>query len=104
MADPARPPFYRYAAKFLLAILGAVIGATATITAAVADDRVTTQEKWSIASAIFLGLGITYGVYKVPNDYGRPERVLSPRETDRLAAVRSARRHPSPRLPPEDRQ
>lgn len=65
--SPAAPPFYRYAAKFLIALATAIVGMSATILAAVDDDHITGKE-WA---AIVLGvLALLYGpaaVYAVRN-------------------------------------
>jgi hypothetical protein len=65
----ARASWPAYAAKTLLALAVAVVGAAATITAALADGHVSAQEAWAIILAILLGLGGTGAVYRVPNDY-----------------------------------
>lgn len=103
MPDPTRPPFWTYAAKALAALATGVVVAGGTILAAVADDHVTTTEWVTIVLAVLGAVVGPTAVYATRNA-APANRLLSPAGTDRLAAVQAARRHPSPRLPPEDRQ
>jgi hypothetical protein len=64
MADP---PFYRYAAKFLLALATAVVEAGATILAAVDDDHVSGKEWAAIVLAVLAGVIGPGLVYRVEN-------------------------------------
>lgn len=64
---PADVPWWRYATKALLALGVAVVAAAGVITAAVADDHVTTSEWWAIAAAILGALIAPAAVYAVPN-------------------------------------
>jgi hypothetical protein len=79
---PQRAPWYAYAAKFLIALGVAVVGAAATITAAVADDHVSTQEFVAIGLAVIGGLVGSGAVFAVENNYRgrRPPAGLVPAE------------------------
>jgi hypothetical protein len=79
---PRRAPWYGYAAKFLIALGVAVVGAAATITAAVADDHVSMQEAVAIVIAVVGGLVGSGAVFAVENNYAgrRPPAGLVPVE------------------------
>jgi hypothetical protein len=79
---PQRAPWYAYAAKFLIALGVAVVGAAATITAAVADDHVSTQEFVAIGLAVIGGLVGSGAVFAVENNSRgrRPPAGLVPAE------------------------
>jgi hypothetical protein len=65
----ARASWPAYAAKALLALAVAVVGAATTITAALNDGGISLAEGWAITLAILLGLLGAGAVYKVPNNY-----------------------------------
>jgi hypothetical protein len=66
---PTRASWPAYAAKALLALAVAVVGAATTITAALNDGGISLAEGWAITLAILLGLLGAGAVYKVPNNY-----------------------------------
>jgi hypothetical protein len=68
-AAPQRASWPAYAAKALIALAVAIVGAATTITAAVDDGHITLAEGWAIVLAVLLGLGGTGAVFAVPNNY-----------------------------------
>jgi hypothetical protein len=64
---PAGVPWWQYAAKALVALGVGVVAAAGTITAAVADDHVTTSETWAIVIAVLTAVIGPVGVYAVRN-------------------------------------
>lgn len=69
MPDPApvEPSFWSYARKALVALLVGVVAAGGVITAAVADDRITVSEWWTIGLAVGAAIVGPVGVYATRN-------------------------------------
>lgn len=69
----ADPPFWRTAAKFLAALVGAIVLAGGVILAALDDDHLTTSEIVAIVLAVLGGLGLPTAVYTLPNALTRKQ-------------------------------
>lgn len=67
VAVAARPPFWRYAAKALVALAVGVVAAGGVILAAVADDHVSTSEWVTIVLSVLGAIVGPTAVYAIPN-------------------------------------
>jgi hypothetical protein len=67
MPEPAEPSFWSYARKALVALLVGMVAAGGTITAAVADDRLTLSEWWAIGLAVAAAIVGPAAVYATRN-------------------------------------
>jgi hypothetical protein len=63
----AQAPWWRTAAKAVVALLVGVVAAGGTITAAAADDHVTVSEWWAIGLAVAAAIVAPAAVYTVRN-------------------------------------
>jgi hypothetical protein len=78
MPEPAEPSFWSYARKALVALLVGMVAAGGTITAAVADDRLTLSEWWAIGLAVAAAIVGPAAVYATRNAT-KPVEMVPPR-------------------------